>query len=255
MLLFAAMAASPEVLAQPVPPAEPAPEPPAPSEPLTEAPAADVVYVTPANAAVQPPATEAPQATVRPARPGEGLYGALSLGVAGPFGGSTAAALHGGFGVDLAVGFGFGWFAVGAVGQYGQTALAFPPGVEEGDGTGSLVLAALEARGIVGVGKLVSGWAALGIGFGGGVVEDEPADTEYEANIGASPVLGFGATISLGKGLRLGPTARWWMLQFTKICQARTVFGHTERDCEDSLGDETSPDLAFVGLMLSYSAN
>jgi hypothetical protein len=283
----AAPSTSPSSDAPAAPATSPAPAPVAPPPPSYPTPSAGYgapppqYYWPPPPQYAPPPEDTTAQTTAAVNNPKRGPYFGAWLGVGAPFGGDTTlgkgAGYKEGFGVVGTAGYAFvPNFGVDAFIHYNQSSVALRPQDQDqfSENSGYVVLYGLEARGIVGSGSMF-GWASIGLSLGtgsltltetfnNGLGTSAPSQSDGEAKFKVMPVLAFGAEIEVTKGLGIGPTARWYIVNVESACDnasnvttgfdpntGQPITG-TRTTCAAGLSDVTVPDILFLGFGLTY---
>lgn len=184
-----------------------------------------------------------------------GVVASVSTGMAGPLGGSTVTpSWSEGLGVAATLGLAFDPLSMHVFGQYVRSAIAYDPSIEGPVTSDADVwLAGGEIRASVGD-EVVLGWLSFGLAIGGGAASASGPNVvrpiDYELTLGATPVLGLGAEMQLGKRFAIGPSLRWYATNVSRVCRVETAeSGARDADCEnDPASDQIGPDVLFLGV-------
>jgi hypothetical protein len=227
-----------------------------------------------ASAATPPSAPQGESEYVGAAR---GPYFGAWVGSGGPFGGNeTDVNFEAGAGLLGTVGYAFiPNFGIDVFVHWNHTARVIPRGVVASfnDNSAHVLLYGAEARGQIGKGPVI-GWGSLGISLGNGSATLSSSQPPDSSGFGSSsqsegditwkvmPVLAFGAEVEVVKGLSFGPTARLYITSASEACATQRdsftgpdpTFNQTssQKQCASGLSSITIPNIAFVGLGLTY---
>jgi hypothetical protein len=193
----------------------------------------------------------------------KGFYAGVAIGAGGPFGGNTVGPLSQGLGITGMLGYAFHPnVGIDGFGHYNSTEATFSDSsTKPSSNEGSIALWGLEGRGMVGGEGLVKAWASFGLAFGSGKLDlTRPSGSttvtfHNDVDFKAMPVFGFGAEAKVADGFRLGPMIRWYLTGVDSACQNATASGSTtasQSRCATAIDSQTSPDILFIGLTLSY---